>query len=65
MTEKRKEFLKALTNPYVLTEEERIARGLSGDYLNNLEDRGNVFENARVQSETIKRKRIENKEDMR
>ena len=48
-----------------LTEEERIARGLSGDYLNNLEDRGNVFENARVQSETIKRKRIENKEDMR
>lgn len=56
MTEKRKEFLERIG---VITEEERIARGLDGEEISKLPDRGNVFMNARVQSEAIIRKAIE------
>lgn len=50
MTEKRQEFLESLKNQNT-EENERIA---------NLPDRGNVFWNARIQSETIEREKREN-----
>lgn len=57
MAGSRNEFLERLT--VKLTKEERISRGLEGENIEKLPDRGNVFMNARIQSEILGRDAIE------